>query len=259
VVAADGVMVGDRAAAGEDHLGRGRLDLLPLGQLVAAPGGRQHREVRRRAVRIDVREPARDGPVTSERLPRAFAYRPDELVEAIPGHCGLERLGEDPGCDEGVAQVGHLKEGVAPGGLRVAAPARARRGGVAARPRRAAIGRRPLLRTAAVVLAQLERAGHPWLELVVRRLEAQHQQGASVRRGPGERRLARVQQPAVRRVEAGLRQGAHRLRTGLERVEPDGRGLPEARRVLDTHPGLGDHAEDPLGADQHAVGARPGS
>ena len=32
-----------------------------------------------------------------------------------------------------------------------------------------------------------------------------------------------------------------------------------ARALVHAHPGLGDHAEDPLGADQHPVGARPGA
>src|SRR3954454_738707 len=38
VVPADGVVMGDRAAGREDGLARGSLDLVPLGQLAAAPG-----------------------------------------------------------------------------------------------------------------------------------------------------------------------------------------------------------------------------
>jgi len=60
VVAADRVVVGDRPAAGDDRGARRVLHLVPLGDLVAAPRGGEHREVRRRPVGIDVREATGD-------------------------------------------------------------------------------------------------------------------------------------------------------------------------------------------------------
>ena len=47
-----------------------------------------------------------------------------------------------------------------------------------------------------------------------------------------------------------------RAAPALEGVEQHGRGLLEGRRLLHPHPRLGDHAEDPLGADQQPVRAR---
>ena len=60
VVAADRVVVGDRAAALDQRLGDGRLDLVPLLDLAAAHRRREHREVGRGAVGIDVGEAAAD-------------------------------------------------------------------------------------------------------------------------------------------------------------------------------------------------------
>ena len=60
VIAADRVVVGDRAAGVDHRVGDGRLDLVPLGDLVAAPRRREHRVVGRRAVRVDVGEAAAD-------------------------------------------------------------------------------------------------------------------------------------------------------------------------------------------------------
>ena len=195
VVAADGVVVGDRPARGDDRLRGGRLDLVPLLELVAAPGRGEHGEVGRRAVRIGVREPA--GDPCPRRAPRAVRSRTSstKAVEAVPGDRGLEGLGEDAAGDQRVAQVGHLQEGVAPGVGRAVAAARAR-----------------LVRElAAVVAAELGGAGHPGVERVVGRLEAEHEQRPALRRRAGERGLARVEQAAVGGVQPGLGERPHRL------------------------------------------------
>ena len=60
VVAADRVVVGDRAAGVDQRLGDGRLDLVPLLDLAAANSGREDREVGRGAVGVDVGEAAAD-------------------------------------------------------------------------------------------------------------------------------------------------------------------------------------------------------
>ena len=105
--------------------------------------------------------------------------------------------------------------------------------------------------------AQLLGPRHPGLERVVRGLEAQHEQRPALGGGLRERRLARVEQAAVRGVQAGLGERPHRAGARLEGVEQHAPGLLEAGRRLHAHPGLGDHPEDPLGPDQEAVGAGP--
>src|SRR5215203_7359310 len=60
VVAADGVVVGDRAASVDQRLGDGGLDLVPLLDLAAADRRGENGEVRRGAVGIDMGEAAAD-------------------------------------------------------------------------------------------------------------------------------------------------------------------------------------------------------
>ena len=67
VVAADAVVVRDRAARVEDRAAGGGLHLVPLRHLLAAARGGEHGEVGRRAVGIDVREAARDAARLAER------------------------------------------------------------------------------------------------------------------------------------------------------------------------------------------------
>jgi hypothetical protein len=102
VVAADGVVVGDRAARGEDRLRGRRLDLLPLLHLAAPHRRGEHGEVGGRSVRIGVGDPAGHAPLAEGRR-RALADRGHKVVEAVPGDGGLEGLGEDAGLDHGVA------------------------------------------------------------------------------------------------------------------------------------------------------------
>ena len=58
IVSADGVVMGDRAAVGEDGLRDRRLDLVPLLELAPAPTRCHHGEVGRCAVGVDVGESA---------------------------------------------------------------------------------------------------------------------------------------------------------------------------------------------------------
>src|SRR5438093_966106 len=74
-----------------------------------------------------------------------------------------------------------------------------------------------LVNLAYVDAASLESALHPGVERVVGGLEGEHQHGLVAAAGPGGESLARVEEAAVGRIEAGLADGAHRLRA-LEEV-----------------------------------------
>ena len=110
-----------------------------------------------------------------------------------------------------------------------------------------------------MVAAALGGAGDPGLERVVRRLEGDQQQGPRPVAGPVVERFGRVQQPAVGRVEAGLRDrpaGRDRVFEPLElRVQVG----PVGRAVLQPHPGLGDDPEGAFGAEEEPVGAGTGA
>src|SRR5262245_37169367 len=60
VIAPDGVVMGDRAAETDYRLRGGGLDRVPLLDLAVATAGREDRVIRRGAVRIHVREAARE-------------------------------------------------------------------------------------------------------------------------------------------------------------------------------------------------------
>ena len=106
---------------------------------------------------------------------------------------------------------------------------------------------------------QLERRRHRALDVVVGRLEPEHEQRVRAVAGAGHLGLAGVDQAAVRRVQPGLRQRPDRLRPGRELGEPDrGRGATGRARA-DPHPRLGDHPERAFRADQHPVGRDAGA
>ena len=89
---------------------------------------------------------------------------------------------------------------------------------------------------------------------MVRGLEAEDDDGGV---GAGvDQCLDGVEEPAVRRVEPGLGQGAHRAYAVLVVGERHGRRGPPPRPVLQAHPCLRDHAERPLGAEEHPVRRR---
>src|SRR5207245_10490678 len=77
--------------------------------------------------------------------------------------------------------------------------------------------------------------------------------------GAGEDGLSVVEEPAVGRVEARLRDLSCRLPGVVEGLESDrGRG-PETRPLLEPHPGAGDHAQDSFGADEEAISGDSGA
>ena len=253
VVAADGVVVGDRAAGLDQRLGDGGLDLVPLLDLAAAHRRRQDGEVGRGAVGVDVGEAAADAGRAGalgrhaadlgDRLARRLHHRRVELLEAVPGDRRLEGLREHAAGDEGVAQVRRQQKRPAPGADRVVTVAgRAARTSSPASP--------PWSRAIA------ERQVHRGVDRVVGGLEAEDQQVRAAVAGAGQLRLGGVEQAAVGGMQAGLGDLADRPRgrDGSRRTRPR-RGLELGPRAH-PHPGLGDHAEDPLGADQHPVRAR---
>jgi hypothetical protein len=183
VVAADRVVVGDRAAGGDERVRRGGLDLRPLLDLVAAARRGEDGVVRRRAVGIDVGEAAGD----ERPLARGLARRAEDLLveglEALPGDRRLERLAEDPDGHERVAQVRRAQERAAPRADRAAARVVA------------------LLDLAAVLAGDRERAGHRRPDVVVGRLEAEDEDRPRAVARAGVARLGRVDEPAVRRAQ----------------------------------------------------------
>ncbi len=192
---------------------------------------------------IHVREAAHDAAAAAGLLERALGgldHRPVQILEAVPGDGRLEGLADHAAGDERVAQVRRAQEDLPPGADRVLAIGR----GAAPAPHRSP-----------VVRGQLQRPVHPRLHGMIRRLEPEHEQRA-VLRSAGEGRLARVEQAAVRRVEAALPERADSLGTLREVPERDSGRRLVGRAVLQAHPRLRDHAEDALGADQHPIRAR---
>ena len=254
MVAPDGVVMRDGAARGEQRLAGGGLDLGPLLDLAAAPAGREHGVVGRRAVGIDVREAARHAAAPThagDGVARRLHHLGMELLEAVPGDGRLEGLGDHGGAHQHVAQVGSVQEGVAPGAGGAFA------GAFLAAARRAG----PLRHPAAAVAAELERARHRGIGRVIGGLEAEHQQGGVAAAGAGVRRLQRDR-------AAGSSRGAGptaraRAPPAAARAKPsapgkrDARRGPEAGPLLEPHPGFDDDPERSLGADPEAIRARP--
>ena len=94
---------------------------------------------------------------------------------------------------------------------------------------------------------------------MVGRFEGEHQQPAADRGAGVQERLGRIQQPAVRRVEPGLRDRPRRGDRGRPVVERHRRRDLPARAVLQPHPRLGDDAERALRAEEQPVRGRAGT
>ena len=102
----------------------------------------------------------------------------------------------------------------------------------------------------------LDGAVQPRVYRMVRRFESEHQKAAADRGAGIQECLGRIQQPAIRRVEPGLRDRPRRPDRDRPVVERNrGRDLP-ARAALQPHPRLGDDAQRPLGADEQPVRRR---
>ena len=163
-----------------------------------------------------------------------------EFFEAIPGDRRLERVVDHAAQDQLLHRVGHADEGVAPHAGRA--------GEMRLRAAR--------LRHAAMIRAALARALHPRADIVIGRLERQHHDGDRAVRGARVVGLGRIENAAVRRIEPGLRDGAHRARGGEEVLEAHRAAVAKRRAILQPHPGLRDDAENAFRADHHAIGAR---
>jgi len=118
VVAAHRMVVGERAARGEDRIGRRRLRPPPLrGAVVLAP--RQHREVQRGARRVEVRHVAPDERRRrGQRGSQGGSHRLADALQRRPRRGGLERLGQHPAVEQVVAQVWAGEPGGRPRGAR---------------------------------------------------------------------------------------------------------------------------------------------
>src|SRR6185436_7228713 len=95
VVAADRVVVGDRAAGGDDRLRSRPLDLPPLLDLLPVAGAGDEGEVERGAVRVGVREVTEDhagGALRGERVADRASHGRVQLPQSAPGMRGLQRL-----------------------------------------------------------------------------------------------------------------------------------------------------------------------
>ena len=212
----------------------------------ARPGADEG-EVRGGAVGVDVREAAREKASAARRLHRrldAHAHALVQRLEAVPRARRLERVRHDPEAHEGALQVRRVHEGLAPRlGARVATPL------VDAflRPRR----------RAAVLEGERERAVDPRAHRLVRRLEGEEQHRAAVRRDAVEHRLARIEQAAVGRVQAALRDRPRRARPLEEAREPHARRRAEPRPRAHAHPRLGHDPERPLRPEHQAIRRRP--
>src|SRR5689334_1063848 len=108
------MVMSDGAAQFVQYLGGCDLDLPALLDEPRFVAERMEREVRRRAVRINVREAAGyDAGTARDLLNRTLGSRFDlcvEVREAIPRDRRLERLGDDPARGEHFAVVRHTQE-----------------------------------------------------------------------------------------------------------------------------------------------------
>ena len=210
-----------------------RLTAPPLLDLLAAAGGGEAGEVGRRAVRVGVGEADGDRAGAAALVQRRLggaADLLDEGVEPVPGDRGLEGLRQHAHRDEGVAQVGRAQERVAPG----------------ARSSRALPSRSSHSPPCA---AQIASARVHALVDGQRRADSKPSTSSACAAvaGEGQRRLARVDQPAVGGPQPGLHDLAHgggsRARSRRSARPPSGGG-PGAG--MHAHPRLRDHAERPL-------------
>ena len=192
MIAPDRVMMGDRAAGGDQRVARRALDRPPLLDQRAMPAERVEREIGRGPVGIDMGEAAGDFALDAGRLENGALGRGlDRVVErfeALPGDRGLERVVDDPGRRQKFARIGHADEGVAPEA----------RGAFAMRVDAAGLG------DAAVVGATFERALHPGVERMVARFEGEHHDRDRAVGGAGVVGLRGIEDAAVRRDRGRL-------------------------------------------------------
>ena len=107
-----------------------------------------------------------------------------------------------------------------------------------------------------LILHEFDRARHPRVDRMVGGFEGEHEQALLIGVDAIGARFVIVDDAQVRRIEACLRDGAHRPRGGEEIGEAEHGVGAEARPPLQAHPRFGDDAKRAFRADHHAVGAR---
>ena len=167
--------------------------------------------------------------------------RPPQLLEAVPGDRRLEGVDDVPEAEDGVADVGQADEGGPPGA-----------GGVVP-----ALSRR--VRHPAVVDTELEPPPEVGLHAVVGGFEAEQQQAGTAVPGIVDERLGGIDEPAGGREQPALAERARRPGAAGEVGEAHRGGGAKAGTRHHPQPGLGDHPQRPLGAEQEAVGAGAGA
>lgn len=173
--------------------------------------------------------------------------RRQQGLEIRPGASGFECLGDHRMGGQHVPLVGHPDERRTPGAHR---PGR--------RVARAVAVSHPVGKVPAMVADDLHRSGHRRVQRMVGGLETEQQQPARRRGARVEQRLHRVQQPAVGRIQPGLRQRpGRRDRPGVV-GEDHRRRRPPARPALQPQPRLGDHPQGALRAQEQGIRRRPG-
>src|SRR6516165_9548679 len=114
-----------------------------------------------------------------------------------------------------------------------------------------------LLFAPAMIGTAFERAPHPDPERMVARLERQHHDRDTAISSTSVVGLGRIEDAAVRRIEAGLGDGTDRA-CGFKQARKAHRGASaEFRARLQAHPGARDHAQNALRADEEPVGTWP--
>src|SRR5205085_6814071 len=125
IVAAKGMMIGDRAAERQNRLRSGELDLVPLLELLPRATSTVDGVVRGGPIRIHICEATGNRTATA-RLAQRLAHRGEhtlmKLPEALPSHRRLERLRHRSKPGERVAEMRPPQECRAPHPGRVIRP-----------------------------------------------------------------------------------------------------------------------------------------
>jgi len=253
VIAADAVVVGDRATGGEDRLagrGLGGPPLLDrILELIAGDG-----EVQRRAGGIDMRDVGQDHRRATEprqRLAHRARHRRVQGRQDRPEADRLERLDQRPAVQQRIAQVRTPVAVTRP----AVAGARHRRG---AGGRQAGRGRQ--LSRRHLVLCALEAHDRQATARRLGRLGRRVELGGL---GEPDRRLGLVGEPHDGRGRPVLDQPAQRVGAGGERRQPPTLVQAAPGRRPNRGSDLRDHPQRAFGAEhqlaQIGPGGRPGS
>ena len=236
------MMMGDGAAGRNQRVAGCILDGLPLPEQSAVTAERVERKIGCGPVRVDMGEAASDLALHAGRFQDGTLGRGFDTVmkafEPVPSDGGLERIVDEARRRQKFARIRHTDKSVAPDPCRALAM---RVAGLS------------LLRRAAMVGATLERARHPRVRCMIAGLKAEHHDRNAAVRRTGVESLLRIENAAVRRIEACLRDGTHGARRIEKRRKTDRRTAAEFRTRLQSHPGARNHAERSFRADEQAI------